>query len=231
MVWSTSYARLRMAGVASAFAVDAVSRNPTLSIGSNVQIENGSQLGGGDITLSDQTSVGVDCTLRGDVTIGRGTKLVAENRVVGDVTVGDFCAFAARSSIQQRDHGVNQPSLQGQFYSLQDFPALEGADNEPVDIGSDVWLGLDATVLSGVSIGHGAVVGASSLVTDDVQPFEIVGGNPADHIGWRFPAQIRDLLLDIAWWDWSTKKIQQNEAFFTTDLTTKTPEEIRALID
>lgn len=77
----------------------------------------------------------------------------------------------------------------------------------PITIGSDVWIAFEAMVMSGVTIGDGAVVAARSIVTKDVEPFEIVGGSPAGHIGWRFDEPTREALLRIRWWDWPEEKI------------------------
>jgi acetyltransferase-like isoleucine patch superfamily enzyme len=70
-----------------------------------------------------------------------------------------------------------------------------------VAIGHDVWLGSGAIIMSGVTIGDGAVVAAHALVTKDVPPYAIVGGNPARIIRYRFEPETIAELLDIAWWD------------------------------
>ncbi len=77
----------------------------------------------------------------------------------------------------------------------------------PVVIGNDVWVGYEAVILSGVTIGDGAVVAARTLVRKPVEPYEIVGGNPARHVGWRFEEHERAALLRIRWWDWSDDKV------------------------
>ncbi|KTT14417.1 acetyltransferase [Pseudomonas oryzihabitans] len=77
-----------------------------------------------------------------------------------------------------------------------------GGTRGDVVIGSDCWICTDALILSGVTVGHGAVVAAGAVVTRDVPPYAVVGGNPARFIKWRFPEEIRAALLDIAWWDW-----------------------------
>ena len=64
--------------------------------------------------------------------------------------------------------------------------------------------------MSGVSIGHGSIVAAGSLVTKDVEPYSVVGGNPAKHLKYRFEDQQIIDLLDIAWWDWNETKIKEN---------------------
>jgi len=77
-------------------------------------------------------------------------------------------------------------------------------------IGNDVWLGYEATIMPGIKIGDGAIVAAKSVVTKDVPPYAVVGGNPANVLRQRFPAETINLLLEIAWWDWDIEKITRN---------------------
>lgn len=77
----------------------------------------------------------------------------------------------------------------------------------PITIGNDVWMGRDALVTSGVTIGDGAVIASRAVVTRDVAPYEIVGGVPARHIGWRFDEPIRQALAGIAWWKWPLEDV------------------------
>lgn len=74
-------------------------------------------------------------------------------------------------------------------------------------IGNDVWIGDGVTILGGVRIGDGAVVAAEAVVTKDVPPYAIVGGNPARVIKYRFPRDVIEKLERIAWWNWSSEKI------------------------
>lgn len=76
-------------------------------------------------------------------------------------------------------------------------------------IGNDVWIGNSVTIMQGVKIGDGAIIGTNSLVTKDVEPYTIVGGNPARLIRKRFDEQTIDFLLQLRWWDWSIEKITQ----------------------
>jgi Hexapeptide repeat of succinyl-transferase len=76
-----------------------------------------------------------------------------------------------------------------------------------VTIGHDVWLGSGAIIMSGVTVGHGAVVAAHAIVTRDVPPYAIVGGNPAKVIRYRFDESIIADLLDARWWDLPQEKI------------------------
>jgi len=79
-------------------------------------------------------------------------------------------------------------------------------------IGHDVWLGHGALVMPGVTIGSGAIVAAGAVVTRDVEPYTIVGGNPAAPIRKRFGDDVISALLDIAWWDWDPERIERNIA-------------------
>lgn len=76
-------------------------------------------------------------------------------------------------------------------------------------IGSEVWVGQRAFIRSGVKIGDGAVIAANAVVTKDVPPFAIVGGNPGKVIRFRHTEQDREALLDIRWWDWPAEEIRR----------------------
>lgn len=77
-------------------------------------------------------------------------------------------------------------------------------------IGNDVWIGTEAMILPGIQIGDGAVIGARALVTKDVEPYSIVGGNPAELIRKRFSDKEIKKLLAIRWWDWDEDCIRQH---------------------
>ena len=79
-------------------------------------------------------------------------------------------------------------------------------------VGNDVWIGRGAKVLGGVTIGDGAVVGAYSVVTKDVEPYSIVAGHPAQHRRFRFEPEVRAALLRIAWWNWSDAVLAERVA-------------------
>lgn len=81
-----------------------------------------------------------------------------------------------------------------------------------VIIGHDVWIGAGATLLSGVHVGNGAVIGAESVVAKDVAPYSIVVGNPAREVRKRFPQEQIEMLEQLAWWDWPMHQIIDNVA-------------------
>ena len=84
----------------------------------------------------------------------------------------------------------------------------EAWDNRgDIVIGNDVWIGYEAVVLAGVTIGDGAIVAARAVVTKDVPPYTIVGGVPARPIRKRFPDAEIAQLLELKWWDWPPERI------------------------
>lgn len=77
-------------------------------------------------------------------------------------------------------------------------------------VGNDVWIGQNVTILPGVHIGDGAVIGANSVVSKDVPPYHVVGGNPIKIIRKRFDDDIIAFLMKLKWWDWPAEKITEN---------------------
>lgn len=93
-----------------------------------------------------------------------------------------------------------------------------------ITIGNDVWIGYNATIMSGVSIGDGAIIATNSTVVKNVEPYSIVGGNPAKEIKKRFPEATISKLLKLQWWNWDLEKI-------TNKLKNLTDHNIDELID
>ena len=79
-----------------------------------------------------------------------------------------------------------------------------------IKVGNDVWIGATSTIMSGITIGDGAIIGAGSMVTKDVPPFAIVAGNPSKIVKYRFTEEQIEKLLQISWWDWEEDKIKDN---------------------
>jgi len=76
-----------------------------------------------------------------------------------------------------------------------------------VIIGNDVWIGSNVTIMSGVNIGDGSVIANNSHVVKNIEPYSLVGGNPAKFIKYRFEKEQIEKLLEIKWWDWEDDKI------------------------
>ena len=149
-------------------------------------------------------------------TIGRGTYgsgvTVHHFTVNGGLKVGAYCSFAAEVEIllggNHRHDWVTTypfPNRDARFAHLPPSAATRG----DIVIGNDVWVGRGATILSGVTIGDGAVVAARAVVSRDVEPYAIVGGNPAKLIRFRFPAEEVEALRRIAWWDWPVERVDR----------------------
>ena len=77
-------------------------------------------------------------------------------------------------------------------------------------IGNDVWIGSECVIMPGVTIGDGAVIGARTVVTKDVAPYAVIVGNPGQEIKKRFSDEHIAKLLEMKWWDWSLKQLQEN---------------------
>lgn len=96
-----------------------------------------------------------------------------------------------------------------------------------VKIGAATWVGDNVTILEGVQIGNGAIVGAGAVVTKSVPAYAIVVGNPARVLRYRYPEEIIELITPVEWWDWSDEKLRANKDLFDIDLTTVEPEVLR----
>ena len=110
---------------------------------------------------------------------------------------------------QDGEHHTDWVSQFGGYVVDGQFVRAPGADfsQGPVVIGNDVWIAFEALIMSGVTIGDGATVGARAVVRRSVEPFEIVGGNPIRHLGYRFDEPTREALLRIKWGDWPDEKV------------------------
>ena len=147
--------------------------------------------------------------------VGRGTYGTPHVLEWGDGTtlqVGSFCSIATGVTIiLGGDHRTDWittypfPVVRPSAEAIPGHPRTKGN----VIIGHDVWLGTNVTILSGVRIGNGAVVGACSVVTRDVDPYAIVAGNPAKLIRKRFSDREIAVIERLAWWNWPDDKLDE----------------------
>ena len=136
---------------------------------------------------------------------------------IGDqLIIGKFCMIA--SDVKFIMNGANHLSNAISTYPFAVFGngwenAMEGKtypNKGNIEIGNDVWIGYNATIMAGVKIGDGAIIATNSTVVSDVEPYSIVGGNPAKEIKKRFSPEIIERLLKLQWWNWDIEKITKN---------------------
>ncbi len=145
----------------------------------------------------------------GDYTYGRPQVFQWGEGAV--LTIGRFCSIATGAQILLGgNHRTDWPTTYPfpKFFvrhiNINDYSSSKGN----VSIGNDVWIGMDAMVLSGITIGDGAVIASRTVCTRDVPPYAIVAGNPGRIVRYRFEEDVIAALLKIRWWDWPIQEIQ-----------------------
>lgn len=134
------------------------------------------------------------------------------------LVIGKFCSIAcgAKFILTSANHTMKSLSTYPfpiffEEWGLDVANVTEAWDNKgDIIIGNDVWIGYEAVILSGVTIGDGAIIGARAVVTKDVPPYAIVGGVPARHIRRRFDEETVTRLMELKWWEWSDEKIKDH---------------------
>ena len=132
--------------------------------------------------------------------------------------IGKFCSIAcgAKFLFNSANHTLSSLStypfpLFFEEWGLEKKDVTKAWDNKgDIIIGNDVWIGYEAVILAGVTIGDGAIIGTRAVVTKDVPPYTIVGGVPAKLIKRRFSEETISALLEIQWWNWSEERIARN---------------------
>jgi acetyltransferase-like isoleucine patch superfamily enzyme len=174
--------------------------SPNMRIGKNVLLPRGSTITSTYVEIGDGS--------------GFSSKPVIKGR--GSVKIGKYCSMGnIRIITQMHDFTkvmINEYTMR-KFFSTS---ILKGKGD--VVIGNDVWIGDDAVLLGGITVGDGAVIGAGAVVTKDVPDYCIVFGVPAKVVARRFPADVAAQLKELAWWDWPVSKIRRNREFFMADL-------------
>jgi acetyltransferase-like isoleucine patch superfamily enzyme len=176
-------------------------------------------------TLCEQSSMG-DCAV-----LFEGASLLASSlgaysyvqseSVVNACDVGPFGAIGPRVALGLAAHPTHCVSTSPVFYDprqpLPTFLVLEPlftVVTPRTHVGADVWIGHGALIKAGLHIGVGSVVGAGAVVTRDVAPFSIVGGNPARVIRMRFAPELIEALLVSRWWERSIHELRAHADYF-----------------
>lgn len=134
------------------------------------------------------------------------------------LTIGKFCSIAcgAKFIFNGANHTLSSLSTYPfpiffEEWGLDRKAVADAWDNKGnIVIGNDVWIGYEAVIMAGVTVGDGAIIGTRAVVTKDVPPYAIVGGVPARLIRKRFSENVINTLLEIKWWDWPGEKIKRN---------------------
>lgn len=134
------------------------------------------------------------------VYIGRYTSIGDNVEIFGDINHDYTSVYMGLILDYGTENGVDVRSKVGQNYKGLPHKGM-------CVIGNDVWIGQDTKIMAGITIGNGAVIAAGSVVTRDIPPYTIWGGNPAHQIKERFPKEIAKKLQQIAWWEFSKEKI------------------------
>ena len=139
---------------------------------------------------------------------------LGKNCLVQNARIGKFCSIANEVLIGLGNHPLDLLSTSPLFYRVNNplqisliKKDLKIVEYIPINIGNDVWIGTRSIIMDGVSIGHGAVIAANSVVTKDVPSYAVVGGVPAKIIKYRFPAEKAEQINRTKWWDFPVNKI------------------------
>ena len=132
--------------------------------------------------------------------------------------IGKFCSIAcgAKFLFNSANHTLSSLStypfpLFFEEWGLEKKNVAASWDNKgDIVIGNDVWIGYEAVIMAGVTIGDGAIIGARAVVTKDVPPYTVAGGIPAKPIKKRYPEETIAALSELKWWDWPEERIAQN---------------------
>lgn len=162
--------------------------------------------------FGEWTVVGERCQVLSSIV--RDYSYMVRDAEIFNADVGKFCNIAANVRINAMNHPLSRASLHNFTYRSSvfgfgddDHGLLGGRLDIPATIGPDVWIGHGAVILPGISVGAGAVIGAGSVVTKDVEDYAIVAGNPAAMIRRRVNEEVAQALKRISWWDWTHEQI------------------------
>lgn len=152
-----------------------------------------------------------------------GVPAVVE-KAYAHLSIGKFCSIADGVIIILANHRIDGAttypfaSLKKYWPSLSDLPTQDHSVKGDVIIGNDVWIGYGATILSGITIGDGAVIAARSVVTKDVPPFAVYGGNPGKVLKYRHSDEDIAALSKIQWWNWTDEVLNERLPLMMEDL-------------
>lgn len=170
-----------------------------------------------------------DCSVRNS-NIGLRSS-IGRYSIINNADIGKYCSISWFVTIGAISHPLDRLSTHAFTYRKQ-FGIADNDltfDKSRVIIGNDVWIGCNAIIMPGITVGDGAVIGAGSVVTKNVEPYSIVVGNPAKEIKKRFKKDIIDKLMNLSWWNFSDDVLKSNINFMKVAINDETLEHIATM--
>lgn len=164
--------------------------------------------------IDEPVKISKNVIINNRVRIGSFTSIM-QNCVIDRNTeaIGRYCSIAQDCIIGPNNHPLHKMSSSASFYSTtwglvkKDYRDSFNSIKKRTVIGNDVWIGAKSIIMSGVTVGNGAVIAAGSVVTKDVPAYAIVAGIPATIIKYRFPEDVIADLLSLKWWELEFDKL------------------------
>lgn len=190
-----------------------------------------------NVSFSTKSEVDFSSKFEGENLVGEGTSLsntslgfgsyVANHSYLVNTKIGKYCCIGPFVKTAIGTHPSRQfVSIHPAFFSnnhvsglsyVKDtkfFGQIFSFGNYQIEIGNDVWIGANVTLLEGIKIGDGAIVAAGAVITKDVPAFAIVGGVPAQVIRYRFSSEQMEILLEYRWWEKDEEWIKNHADYF-----------------
>lgn len=167
-----------------------------------------------NVYLGKGTKVNSNVELMEEVKMGDFSYINCNSRIGKGTKIGKYCSVGYDCKIGLNEHPRDFLSTSPSIYAKGNLFNKEFEWDEfgnPVTIGNDVWIGSNVVVMQGVNIADGAIIAAGAVVTKDVMPYSIVGGVPAKEIKKRFEESEINELLDLRWWNMTSKEFEDKK--------------------
>lgn len=140
--------------------------------------------------------------------------LMPDRNDIDKLIIGSYCSIGSGAVFMMAGNQGHRNDWVSTFpFYYQNNDSFDGAVDGfekagDTVIGNDVWIGTEAMIMSGVKVGDGAIIASRAVVTEDVEPYAVVGSNPAKHIRYRFAQEEIAMLLEMQWWNWSEEDLK-----------------------